>query len=111
VVQTADLAERIARTKVPAAALHDPALEARVRDRFTFSFHESMSHTEFDRPSLIVAGRQDSVAGFADAVEMLGCYPRATLAVLDCAGHSPGWERPELFLSLVRDWLDRMETT
>lgn len=36
--------------------------------------------------------------------------PRATLAVIDLAGHHLGRiERPTLFQALVRDWLERVE--
>ncbi len=111
VVQTAAIVEKIRQTKVPAAAAHDAALEARLSERLTFSFHEVMLATVFDRPSLIVSGRQDSIVGYTDAAAMLSCYPRATYALLDCAGHSPGWERPHLFWALMQDWLERLVTT
>ncbi len=65
--------------------------------------------TRFDRPTLVVAGRQDATVGYADAVEVLGCYPHATLAVLDQADHRlpvPG--QAPLFETLVRDWLSRV---
>jgi len=35
-------------------------------------------------------------------------FSRATLAVLDTAGHALAWERPEVFHALMRDWLDRL---
>ncbi|QIE46447.1 alpha/beta hydrolase [Pseudohalocynthiibacter aestuariivivens] len=110
VVRTVPIVAKITQTKVPAAALHDAALEARVCERFEFSFHRDMQHRSFDRPSLIVAGRQDSIAGYCDALEMQDRFPRASFALLDCAGHAPGWERPDLFSALVRDWLNRLAT-
>jgi pimeloyl-ACP methyl ester carboxylesterase len=58
-------------------------------------------------PTLIVAGRRDSVAGYTAATELLERYPRATLAVLDDVGHALMHEQPELLSALVRDWLDR----
>lgn len=109
VVQTAGIVGKIRQTKLPAGALHDPALEARVQERFLFSFHDAMNGAAFDKPALIVAGRQDSIVGCHDAVAMQGRYSRGTFALLDCAGHSPGWERPELFRALMRDWLERLE--
>jgi len=111
VVQKTAIVEKIRRTKVPAAAAHDVDLEARVQARFEFSFHHAMHSTVFDRSSLILSGRQDSIAGFTDAVKMLGTYPRATYALLDCAGHSLSWERPDLFKALMWDWLERLEST
>ena len=58
-------------------------------------------------PTLIAAGRRDSVAGYTDATELLGRYPNATLAVIENAGHALMHERPELLRTLVGDWLDR----
>jgi len=109
VVQTSDIVAKIRDLKVPAADLHDPALEARVQEQFLFSFHEKMLTSRYDGPTLILSGRQDSISGYADAVRMLESYPRATFALLDCAGHSLSWERPDVFRSLMRDWLARLE--
>lgn len=38
---------------------------------------------------------------------MIENYPRATLAVLDTAGHNLQIEQPELFESLVGEWIRR----
>jgi len=63
----------------------------------------------FDRPSLILAGRQDSTVGYRAAWALLDEFPRATYAVLDMAGHQLGrTERPGPFRALVGDWLERM---
>jgi pimeloyl-ACP methyl ester carboxylesterase len=65
----------------------------------------------FRGPSLIVAGRQDSIVGYRDAVGLLERFPRASLAVLDAAGHNLAGERSDVLATLVDDWLDRMERT
>ena len=109
VVQNAEIIEKIRGTKVPAAKLHDAELEARVAMSFLFSFHDELLTSRFERPSLILSGRQDSISGYADTMAMLECYPRATYGLLDTAGHSLSWERPELFKALLRDWLVRLE--
>ena len=63
----------------------------------------------FDRPSLILTGRQDSTVGYRAAWALLEEFPRATYAVLDMAGHQLGRiERPVPFRALVGDWLERM---
>ncbi len=108
VIQTSEVIEKIIQTKVPAAALHDDGLEARVTDKFLFSFHDEMLASRFDKPSLILSGRQDSISGYADALAMLECYPRATYGLLDTAGHSLSWERPALFKAVLQDWLERL---
>jgi pimeloyl-ACP methyl ester carboxylesterase len=63
----------------------------------------------FPGPTLIVAGRQDSVVGWADAIPILDSFPRATYAVLDRAGHAVRAEQNVLFQALVAEWLDRLE--
>lgn len=66
--------------------------------------------TPFARPSLLLAGRQDSTVGYRGALSLLDEFPRATYAVLDMAGHHLGRiERPALFRALVGDWLERMQ--
>lgn len=108
VVQSEELISKISATKVPAAAIHDQAVEARVQAQFLFGFHDAMLASIYDKPSLILSGRQDSISGYADTMAMLGCYPRATYGLLDTAGHSLSWERPLLFKAMVQDWLVRM---
>jgi pimeloyl-ACP methyl ester carboxylesterase len=54
-------------------------------------------------------GRQDAVVGDRDALRLRERFPRATLGVLDTAGHSLLFERPALVQALVADWLDRVE--
>ena len=63
----------------------------------------------FDRPALILAGRQDHVAGYADALGLAESFPRGTVAVLDRAGHGVPNEQRALFGALVGEWLDRVE--
>lgn len=58
-------------------------------------------------PTLIAAGRRDSVVGYTDAMRLSEQYPHATLAVVDDAGHALMHERPELLAALVSDWLAR----
>ena len=48
------------------------------------------------------------MSGYLDSIELMHRFPRATLAVLDAAGHGLSFERPELFTELIRDWLQRL---
>ncbi len=108
VVQRRDILERSRRSKYPAFDLCDAAQAERVNNSFDFSFHNQGETSEFDGPSLIIAGRQDSMSGYLDAVDLLPQFTRATLTVLDAAGHGLAWERPEVFDALFRDWLQRL---
>jgi pimeloyl-ACP methyl ester carboxylesterase len=62
----------------------------------------------FDRPSLIVTGRQDCLVGYRDTLAILDRYPRSTFAVLDQAGHALQIEQGGLFTALAHEWLDRV---
>lgn len=64
----------------------------------------------FTGPTLIIAGRQDGWVGYREAIDLVHDYPRATLAVLDRAGHElPLPSQQALFAALVGEWLDRVE--
>ena len=61
----------------------------------------------FGGPTLVVAARHDSFVGYADAMQLLETYPRATLALVEDAGHALMHERPELLGPLIKDWVRR----
>ena len=109
VVQNSKILGKIQNTKLPAAECVDADFAARLKKNFEFSFDLSNPETAFDKPSLVVNGRQDAMAGYHDMIDGFQRYPRAAFAVLDCAGHSLAWERPELFQALAQDWLQRMD--
>lgn len=59
-------------------------------------------------PSLFLLGRQDVAVGFHDQLRLLPQYPRASVAVLDVAGHNLQIEQPALFAAMMNEWLDRV---
>ncbi|HEY9408566.1 MAG TPA: alpha/beta hydrolase [Jiangellaceae bacterium] len=63
------------------------------------------SPARFAGPTMIVAGRGDGIAGFADQFSALARYPAGTYAVLADAGHYLPFEQPSAFAALVRQWL------
>jgi len=69
---------------------------------------DDLERLEFDRPACILTGRQDHAAGYLDAFEILSRFPRATFAVLDCAGHNLQDDNEPLFDQHVKDWLWRV---
>lgn len=74
-----------------------------------FSFAVDTLPKPFPAPTLIVAGRQDSAAGYRDVWKILENYPRGTFAILDRMGHFLGAEQGDLFHALASEWLDRVE--
>jgi pimeloyl-ACP methyl ester carboxylesterase len=75
----------------------------------TYSFEIDNASALFEKPTLIFMGRQDSHVGYRDGWDILESYPRATLAILDRAGHALGMEQKGLFQALIAEWLDRVE--
>lgn len=58
----------------------------------------------FEGSTLIVTGRQDHVVGFEDQLALSASYPRATIAVLDRAGHNVHLDQPDVVGSLLYAW-------
>ena len=103
VVRTPATARRYRDHVVPGTTLVDEAALGRIFAGWTVD----IGSETFSVPTLIVAGRRDSIVGYSDATELLERYPHATLAVIEGAGHALPHERPELLAALVGDWLDR----
>ncbi|WP_309134646.1 alpha/beta hydrolase [Cellulomonas sp.] len=106
VVHTRAMLDRYERYVAPGAALQDAAAEARIGERWLLT-----EGPAYPGPTLVVAGRLDSTVGYAAAVDLLGVHPRASLAVVDGAGHALPHERPEVLGALLGEWLERVQAT
>lgn len=63
-----------------------------------------------DVPTLVLIARQDDNVGWHDAMQRFADWPRATIALLDAAGHEfPLRHQMPLAGALVQDWLDRVD--
>ncbi|MFI8500171.1 alpha/beta fold hydrolase [Streptomyces sp. NPDC085524] len=105
VVQTPEMLDRYERHVAPAAALVDRAALERIGERWALA---PAPAADYAGPTVIVAGRLDSTVGYAAATDLAGHYPRASLAVLDEAGHALPHEQPELLRALLGEWLARV---
>ena len=85
------------------------SLQRRIRIKRNFSFPVDELPQPFEKPAVFILGRQDHASGYRDAWQILENLPRATFAVLDRAGHFVGGEQETLFLTLMNEWLDRVE--
>lgn len=103
VVRTRETARRYRDHVAPGVALVDEAALGRVFANWTVDLDAAPSGA----PVLIMAGRRDATVGHAGALGLLERYPRATLAVVEDAGHALMHERPAVFGALLADWLDR----
>lgn len=107
VVQTAEMLDRYRRIVEPGAALADVAANARIGRRWELPALDDPGTPPYPGPVLVVAGRRDSTVGYAGALTLLDRYPRATVAVVDGAGHALPHERPEVLGALLADWVAR----
>ena len=105
VVRTAATARRYRDHVVPGSTLVDEAALERIFEGWTID----LGSEPFVAPTLIVAGRRDSTAGYSEATGLFERYPHATLAVLEDAGHALMHERPELLTALLAEWIPRVK--
>jgi pimeloyl-ACP methyl ester carboxylesterase len=106
-VRTPEMLERYEAYVAPGAQLADQVALSRIGECWDLTPRPGDA-TQLDCPTLVVAGRQDTTVGYAAAVALLADCPRATLAVLDRAGHALPHEQPDLLTALVVEWLDRV---
>lgn len=92
----------------PASAIADHEFLKRLEKNYSFSFEVDSPAEPFEAPALILTGRYDNWCGYREAFAILDNYPRATYAVLDCAGHALSMEQKGLFRALTGEWLDRV---
>ncbi len=110
VIQTRGNWDRFRDEILVALKVADTTYLERLRSQgYPFSFDVDSPREQYDKPVLIVAGRQDTSVGYRDAWSIIENYPRATLAVLDSAGHNLQIEQAQVFTALVSEWLDRVQ--
>jgi pimeloyl-ACP methyl ester carboxylesterase len=102
--------ERFQEDIVPGMKAEDRAFTKRLMETgYAFSFDVDRLERPFEKPSLLLAGRQDATVGWKDLLKIVDNYPRGTFAVLDRAGHGLEVEQETVFNCLVNEWLDRVE--
>ncbi|NBI27486.1 alpha/beta fold hydrolase [Chengkuizengella marina] len=75
---------------------------------YGFSFEVDHLVESYEKPVLILLGKQDSFTGYRDAFHLMENYPRGSFVVLDRAGHNLQIEQNKLFNSFVEEWLNRV---
>ena len=107
VVQTPGTLQRFRDEILTGLDLADTEALTRIQQRYQLT-SDPDSGARFERPTLVMTGRQDHITGYADQFALLPHYPRASFAVLDMAGHNLQIEQPDLFDALMQEWLDRV---
>jgi pimeloyl-ACP methyl ester carboxylesterase len=107
VIQTAETLHRFQQYAAPATSLVDEAGLTRIFSNWKLRDRPETAPA-YPHPVLVLAGRQDATAGHEGPSDLIEHYPRATLAVLDRAGHALLHEQPDLVQALVAEWLTRV---
>lgn len=95
---------------MPGYRASDDDLLERLNKNYLLPIEVRHASSPFERPSLIALGHQDATVGYERQLQLLPEFPRATMTVVDLAGHYLGRvERPKVFHVLVQDWLERVE--
>ncbi len=89
---------------MPALACADWKFLGHVLDG-KFSFDVDKLEKPCEIPTLIIAGKQDSVVGYKDQYDLMKVYPNSTYCAIENAGHNLQIEQPEMFESIVKSWL------
>ncbi len=76
---------------------------------YNHDMEEEIRRVVFYKPSCILTGRQDNSVGYEMSYKLLERFPRATLAILDSAGHNLQIDNELLFSEIAKDWLRRVE--
>lgn len=109
VVQSKEIYERYKNEILSGISIGDIKFLKEFEEKgYAFSFDVDKINEKFNKPALIMLGKQDSCVGYKDAWSILDNFPRASFAVLDSAGHNLHIEQSELFNFLVNEWLIRV---
>ena len=104
VVLTRDVWERYRTYLMPALESADWDFLNNVLEG-SFSFDPDELKEPCTIPCLIIAAKQDTEVGYKDQFDLMKKYTNATYCVVERAGHNLQIEQPEIFESLVMNWL------
>lgn len=104
VVLTKSVFERYCKDIMPAIEIQDRHFLDEVLDG-SYSFDVDEIEQPFEFPCLIVVGKQDTEVGYKDQFNLIKNFPNATYCAINGAGHNLQIEQPELFESIVKQWL------
>ena len=83
-------------------------LEKSLGQHVPYSLDVDLIEKPYTQPTLMLMGRQDSVVGYRDQLQLIENFPRASFVILDKAGHNLQIEQAILFNALVKEWLERV---
>ncbi len=104
VVLTESVYERYSRDIMPAIEIQNRYFLDEVLDG-SCSFNVDKLKQPFEAPCLIIVGKGDTEVGYKDQFDLIKYYPNTTYCAINNAGHNLQIEQPELFESIVKQWL------
>lgn len=105
VLQNAESWDQFRENALPGIRAADPHAMSRLESGYEIEGPlPEQRFGRFEGPTLVIAGRQDHVVGFEDQIALSASYPRATIAVLDRAGHNVHLDQPTIVSTLLRAW-------
>ncbi|WP_164743410.1 alpha/beta fold hydrolase [Microbacterium sulfonylureivorans] len=100
---TAETVRRFRSGVAPSLDVYDGDIVGRIMESADFGIPDAADGV----PTLVVLGRRDSLIGYRAQVAEAESWPRATVVVVDDAGHALPHEKPELVKALLADLLAR----
>jgi pimeloyl-ACP methyl ester carboxylesterase len=97
--------ERYKEEVLPGLKIADYSFLENCKEPINFNVDEL--EKPYMKPTLMLAGRQDSVVGYRGLWNIIEMYPRASFVLLDKAGHALQIEQDVLFSETVKEWLSR----
>lgn len=89
-------------------ASDDAFCDRLVTQGYSLTFPIQKLPNVFEKPALILLGRQDNIVGWRDQMDIIDSYSRASVALLDRAGHHLQIEQDPLFKQMFLEWLNRV---
>ncbi|WP_417234896.1 alpha/beta fold hydrolase [Arthrobacter sp.] len=108
VIQTQDNWQRFRRAALPGIRAADLRAMARLGQRYALAEAPDGRLSGYERPVLIIAGKQDAVVGFEDQRDLASLFPHSSFALLDGAGHNLHLDQPDLVRALLVEWAARV---
>ena len=104
VVLTKDVWERYKKYLMPALESADWDFLNNVLDG-SFSFDPDDLDNPCEIPCLIITAKQDTEVGYKNQFDLMEKYTNSTYITVENAGHNLQIEQPEIFESIVKNWL------
>ncbi|WP_124065710.1 alpha/beta hydrolase [Clostridium sp. E02] len=76
------------------------------KDGYGFSFEASLKDINFNKPIVVITGKQDNCVGYEDTWRLVKHLSHLTFVCLDKAGHNLQIENKPLFDFHFHDWLN-----